>query len=414
MKKILLLCAGTLLMSSSYAQTVIDTVSLGTGYANQKWYSLQNDEQGSSAKNNWDIAFGTGGQGSTIMINSVTGTMLWGYPKADTAGWNTLDTTGLSTWPKRYNSDTSWAYGALSMPRNPGNSSDLGWGIYSTITHYVTGDSLFVIKLANNAYKKLWIKILQSGTYTFRYANLDNTSDTTVQLAKATYTGKNFGYYSLQNNAALDREPLSANWDMVFTQYTAFIPQPYTVAGVLSNGGATVAKAYPVDTGNVSWTSYTLTTPINGIGYNWKSFSGSVWTIEDSLVYFVKTKTGNIWKLIFTGFGGSSNGNYIFSKKMMSATGIDDLNGESLGTLALYPNPSSGENTTIIYSIDKTVSSAVLNIYDLSGRIVQTERLNNNPGFYQQQLSNQNLTAGMYLVSIDLDGSRIQQKLIVK
>ncbi|OFY84681.1 MAG: hypothetical protein A3F72_16060 [Bacteroidetes bacterium RIFCSPLOWO2_12_FULL_35_15] len=413
MKKILLTCAGALLMSSSYAQTVIDTVSLGTGYANQKWYSLQNDEQGSSAKNNWDIAFGTGSQGSTIMINSVTGTMLWGYPTADTSGWNTLDTTGLSTWTPRYNSDTSWAFGAFSMPRNMSNSSDLGWGNYSSITHYVTADSLFVIKLANSTYKKLWIKHLQSGTYTFRYANLNGTSDTTVSLAKATYTGKNFGYYSLQNNIALDREPLSANWDLLFTQYTAFIPQPYSVTGVLSNKGLTAAKAYPVDTANVSWTSYTFVTPINTIGYNWKSYSGT-WTIEDSLVYFAKTSTGNIWKLTFTGFGGSSNGNYIFSKKMISATGIEDVNGESLGTLALYPNPSSGENTTIVYSIDKSVSSAVLNIYDLSGRKIQSERLNNNPGFYQQQFSNQNLTAGMYLVSIDLDGNHIQQKLIIK
>lgn len=414
MKKILLICAGAFFLNNSNAQTVIDTVSLGLSYANQKWYSLQNDEQGASAKNNWDLAFGTGSQGSTIMINSITGTMLWGYPKADTSGWSTLDTSGLSTWTPRYNSDTSWAFGAFSLPRNMGNSNDLGWGMYSSVTHLVIGDSLFIIKLANNSYRKLWIQYLVGGSYSFRYAQLNGANDTIVSISKATYTGKNFGYYSLQNNVALDREPLSANWDLLFAQYTAFIPQSYTVSGVLSNKGVTIAKTYPVDTGIVSWASHTFTTPINGIGYGWKSFDGATWKIEDSLVYFAKTNSGNIWKLIFTGFGGSANGNYIFSKKLLSLTGVNDMNGKHLGSLSLYPNPSSGDNINIVYNIEKNISSATLNIYDLSGRTIFTENICKSQGLYKQQLSLQTLMAGMYIVRLELDGSYVQQKLIIK
>ncbi len=397
------------------AQVVTDTVSLGASYANQKWYSLQNDEQGTAPKSNWDIAFDCSGFGSSVYINSAIGTLLWKYPTADTSGWSTLDTTGLSTWPKLYNSDTSWTFGAFEQGINFSNPYDIGWGIYSAITHYVTGDSLFVIKLASGAYKKIWIQLLASSVYTFRYANLDGTSDTTVSLAKSGYTGKNFGYYSLQTNSALDREPLSADWDLIFTQYTAFIPTPYTVSGILHNNGVTVAHVEPIanPVAYVNWSAHTYSTAINEIGYDWKTYSG-VWTLDDSLVYFVKTNAGDVWKIIPTGFGGSSNGNYIFSKEKLSAVGIKDETGNTNAILSVYPNPSSGGSTTIIYDFENTVSSAMLNVYDLSGKNIYSEKLKNDIGLHTYNLNTSAFNNGMYFVTLEFEGKRIQQKLIVQ
>lgn len=416
MKKIILstLLAGAILAGN--AQVVIDTVAVGASYANQKWYSLQNDEQGSAPKNNWDIAFDASGFGASILINSVTGTTLWGYPGGDTSKWSTLDTTGITTWMKRWNSDTSWVDGAFNRYANASNPVDLDWGIYSTITHFVTGDSLYVIKLASGTYKKLWIQQLASGTFTFRYANLSGTSDTTVLFAKSTYTNKNFGYYSLQNNIALDREPVNTSWDLVFGQYTAFIPSPYTVTGILHNNGVRVAQ---VDTvGNATtynnWSVHTFIPAINEIGYDWKTFNGSAYVIEDSLLYFVKTKSGDIWKIIPTGFGGSSTGNHIFSKEKLSSVGIADANGNSLASLAIYPNPSNGEAVTIVYNFETNNSSVKLTVYDLSGRTVYADVLNNQIGLHQYQLSANNLNTGMYFVTIDAGESRLQQKLIIK
>ncbi len=321
MRKILLtsICAMSIIVSK--AQVTTDTVSIGAGYANQKWYSLKNDDQGSSPKNNWDIAFDCSARGTSILINSVTGTTLWKYPTADTSGWLTLDTTGITSWiTKYYNSDTSWAVGAFDKGMVTSNPSDLGWGVYSSITHIVTGDSLYVIKLSNNTYKKLWIQSLSAGVYSFKYADIAGTNLQNASLTKSTYTGKNFGYYSLQTNAALNREPLSTDWDLVFTQYTTFIPQAYTVTGVLSNTGVKVADVRTVANAATfnTWTSQTFKTPINEIGYDWKSFTGSAYVMEDSLVYFIRTKTSDIWKVIFTGFGGSATGNFIFSKEKLA------------------------------------------------------------------------------------------------
>src|SRR5262245_18365700 len=76
---------------SASAQVITDTVATGPSYAQQVWYSLQNDQQGNAPKNNWDIAFDASCFGSTIMINSITGTTLWNYPKVDTSGWGSID-----------------------------------------------------------------------------------------------------------------------------------------------------------------------------------------------------------------------------------------------------------------------------------------------------------------------------------
>ncbi len=398
------------------AQIITDTVSLGAGYANQTWYSLQNDEQGTAPKNNWDIAFDVGGFGTSIHINSVIGTMLWTYPHGDTTAWNAIDTTGINSWIPQYNSDTTWAIGAFDKGKVISNPNDVGWGIYNFITHIVTGDSLFVIKLSNGSYKKLWIKNLSGGGYNFVYADLNGSNLQTHFLAKSSYTGKNFGYFSLQTNTAIDREPVaSANWDLLFTQYTAFIPSPYTVAGVLANKGVEVAQVNNVNTNTyTNWSAHSFVTDISEIGYDWKTFSGS-WIIQDSLVYFVKSKPGDIWKLVFTGFGGSGNGNYIFSKEKLSSVGLTDIQGNQSASISLYPNPASDNGVVnLIYNFEDNYNNAQLSIYDLSGKVLSSERLNSHSGFYTHTIQTSSLRAGLYIVSLEIDGQRIQQKLIIR
>lgn len=416
MKKLLLTSACILALIASKAQVVIDTVSLGASYTNQKWYSLQNDEQGSAPKNNWDIAFDVSGFGTSIHINSIIGTMLWTYPSADTSGWATLDTAGINSWTPKYNSDTTWSIGAFDKGAVTSNPNDVGWGIYNSITHVITGDSLFVIKLSSGAYKKLWIKNVAGGGYNFQYADLNGTNLQTQFLLKSTYTGKNFSYFSLQTNTALNREPVaSANWDLLFTQYTAFIPTPYTVAGVLSNKGVKVAQADNVSNPSTynNWSAHSFITPINEIGYDWKVFAGT-WQLVQDTVYFVQSKAGDIWKLRFTGFGGSGNGNYIFSKEKLSSVGITEINGNPSASISLYPNPTNGENVTLVYNFEKTFSKAVYTLYDLSGRIIQSKNLNSNSGFYSHTINTSGLNVGLYIVSVTIDQKTIQQKLIIK
>lgn len=403
--------------AATNAQTVVnDSVTLGNGYANQVWYSLKNDEQGTQPKDNWDIAFSLKDITSPVMINSVSGVMLWGYPKATATGWaGAVDTNGLNTWTARYNSDTSWALGAMGNYADPNNGFDLDWGIYDLSTHKITADSFYIIKLGNGAYKKLMIQSLINGTFTFKYADLDGNNETTATIAKGNYAGKNFAYYSIQNGAAIDREPAAGNWDLTFTQYTGFVPIPYTVTGVLHNRGVGVAQVGNLSDKNTytNYGAHTFESPINVIGYDWKNNMGIV---KDSLVYFIETAENAIWKVIFTKFtsGMTGSGTMSFSKQELVGTGINNEVQERIATLALYPNPSNGQDITVVYSLKNNNRNVMLSLFDMTGKLVLTQGLQTTAGLYQYHIPTTGLQAGMYIVSLQTDAGAVQQRLIVK
>lgn len=396
-----------LLLSGNFsAQVIEESVSVGPGYANQLWYSLQNGDAQSQPKGNWDIAFDCTPFGTSILINSVGGTRLWNYP-GSWGDFDVLDTTGIHNWTERFNSDTSWALGAFS--RN-GSGLHLGWGAYNTITHVVSGDSLFVIQLTSGALRKVRIEQLASGTYTFREASLDNTHDATHTLAKSDYPSRNFGYFDLANQQAVDREPLREDWDLLFGQYTAFIPVPYAVAGVLHNLNTQVAQAYPVSNPSsyTQYGDYNFETAINTIGYDWKQFTG-FWNITDSLVYFVKTQHDEIWKVVFTGFGGMANGTFEFTKELLVTASVNNLE-QSFG-LQLYPNPAS---TLLNVVFDQpTGTDLQLDIVDMTGKQLISRNLQSE-GLSTETVDVSDLKTGMYLVTLRSPIHKQTSKLIIR
>lgn len=423
-KQIFFAAAITFAAFHSKAQVVIDTVNLGAGYANQIWYSLPDDEQGSQAKNNWDLAFRTSGSmGSSILVNHSNGGTLWVYPKADKSGWASADTNGLSIWAPQYNSEIEWT-GALGNYANTSDPFDLGWGVYDMGTHFVLGDSLYIIKTQSGSFKKLIIDRLASGTYTFTYANLNGTDSTTSTLSKSDYSNKNFGYFNLNTKSSVDREPATDKWDLVFGQYStgdyaSMGMAGYTVTGVLVNDTIQVAKAKVDPSVRASYNAYSahsFSQSINGIGYNWKTYDGATmsYKLNDSSIYFVRRNNGDIWKLIMTGFV-SSTGSSMFSKeKIFTATSINEQQFNTT-TVVISPNPASyGQQVNVVYYLETKASTAVLQVYDLTGRIMLTKKIEQSAGLHTEALSTEHLVSGSYLLSIQTDASRITQKFIVQ
>ncbi len=357
-------------------------------------------------KAEWDLAFDLSGIGTSILVNSSKGVNLWLYP-GDNSDYATLDTTGMSaSWKRLYNSDTSWAYGAFNRVQN---GLSIGWGTYDPLTHVITGDSIYVIQLANGDYRKLEIQDLTSGTYHFRQASLDNSFNADHTLAKSDFPGKNFAYFDLELETSLDREPYYQSWDLMFTQYTGYLPAPYTVSGVLSNYNTEVAEAYPVDAATYTdYSSHSFTKHINGIGYDWKSFDFmSGWVLEDSLVYFVKTINGSVWKLVFADFGGSADGNFIFSKEQVYVSGIADEADEMF--LNVYPNPAASQ---LNVALDLEAGHQTqLNILDLSGKEILSRSFKAN-GLQVRTLDVSGIESGVYLLAVRY-GDRVRSEKIV-
>ncbi len=413
MKQLFTILFSVGLLTSVSAQQVTDTVFLGSNIQKQDFYSLLNGSQANVDNDDWDIAFQVNSAFATcVMINPANGTELWLHP-GDTNDWATLtDTTGISNWTQRYNSDTNWTYGAFSQDQS---GFDIGWGTYNEFTHEIIGDRIFVIKLGNGVYQKVWIKHLIAGVYEFRHASLDNSMDMTHSLKKDDFSGKNFGYFSLQTHGEKDREPDTGDWDLVFGKYTAFVPSAYNVTGVLQNFNVTASKAYPVnDPDNYTdWQAHSQMTEINSVGYDWKSydFNNNIYNVADSTVYFVRNEGGDVFKMVFKlyGWDGSmfqATGEVVFTKEHVHFASVAEE--EAIEIFEIYPNPAS-DVMTIAYN---SKSEALMNVFDQTGRAVLTQQL--NPNQLTTNVDVSNLNPGLYILVLSTDGNRVSKKVIIR
>jgi hypothetical protein len=333
MKKILLCALGL----SSYAMSqTADSISLEVGYSNDSYYSFENGEVLNTAADNWDLAFELDVFGAGVRVNN-SRSSVWVYPGAIT-DWTSLDTNGMvSSWENNLNDYSTWALGALNLAADQSSSTDLGWGEYNTITHQIEGSRIFVIELNDGSFRKLFIEDLAAGAYAFKTDFIDNSNEVNTIITKANYTGKNFVYFDVLTGTVIDREPLSSSWDVLFTNYILELAPGYigSVTGALQNLNVQVSK---VENTPVATSSYgTFETEINTIGYDWKSFNMSTFSydIVNDLSYFVQLENGDVWKLVFTDFGGSSTGKIYFTKEKIESAGVPSID----VNISIYPNP---------------------------------------------------------------------------
>lgn len=162
--------------------------------------------------------------------------------------------------------------------------------------------------------KKMQIQSVNNEGYTVRMANLNNTQDTTLTIARV--QDRSFSYLKIHaDNPFPDIEPPKASWDLVFTQYTGRvlnnstgIYEEYSVNGVLINPYMVeVARDFSTPFMDIIFSdiaNYTFTTVRDVIGYDWKTFSFDTesYVVEINRVFIIKDTGGLYYKLRFIGF----------------------------------------------------------------------------------------------------------------
>jgi hypothetical protein len=422
MKKSYLLKASALSLAILFAITLpaqdrSEILEMGPGYAQDIYYSMQDGEIAQADRANWDIGFYTQAFSAGIITNGAAGmdgVALYTYPNADTNGWNIIDTAGMSTWTALYNSPDEWEEGAFS--RNALGHPDYGWGTYNMVTHDVTGDSIYLIRLADGTLKKLWIvkKNSINNTYFFRFANIDNSEEVNVELDCNPYTGKNFIYYSLSGQKVVDREPAKDSWDILFTKYMSLQASGvyYPVTGVLNNVNVAANKFTSVAPGFDDWSAMPMDTSRSPIGYDWKEFelSSFEWTVLDSVAYFVQDLKGDVYKLLFTDFEGTSTGVIGFEKALTSPLGIPDSPSQP-NTLSVYPNPA---REMLFIDLPAAEGAAGLELISITGQLVHSEHIALSGSQEVTGLNLSNIRAGMYIIRLTTDGQVWTGKVSVR
>lgn len=413
MKKGLLL-SFLALAGFSNAQLVSDSVSMGAGYANNIWYSLANDEQGTAQPaNNWDIGLATtitpsNPLAASVIFNNKVGAV-YAVPGSNGTDLATADTTGIAGWTTLYNSEITWTEGALNAASAGG--VDYGWGNYDAVNHTgIVANRVFAVKYTNGSCKLFTVSLpFSSMAYEINYSDADHSNTGTVSVPFATSASKNYIYYSFTNAAIVDREPASASWDLYFTQYCANIGAPYPynlVTGVLHNVGVEVAEVHPVNNPetDLSFETAVYSEDINTIGYDWKVYTGT-YAVEDSTVYFVKDKSGDYWRLIMTGFSGAALGKTVFKKEKVATLSVSENNELISG---IFPNPASDKVTVMVDS----KAGATIRVVNMTGAVVHESAASN--GLEAMSISTEHFTNGVYLVQVSNGTATATQRLVVQ
>ena len=409
MKKHFILFLFFLFLSKVYSQN--NNISMSAGYANQVFYSMQEGETQNINNGDWDLAFSIGNYSSSIRINDGMGVELYNYHLGDTSDWNNINQNIINMLSSPLNnSDTSWMIGGFDINSVPGGF-DFGWGVYNIVNHHVVGDSLFIIKTINGNWKKLWIQNLASGEYNFKYSNIDGSNEFVASLKKSDFQDKLFGYYSIDQNNNIDREPLSADWDITFTKYiTSVQGMPYSVTGALSNINVKVAEANNVTPATYyNFNNHVFQNEINTIGYDWKTFDMSSFSyiLNPNVCFFIKDQEENIWRLYFNSFEGSSTGNISFNTELISTASVEEE--DQNNNITIYPNPASDYINLICESNTK---DNLIYISDLNGKIVLKEKTTNS--FSAVNVNVSNFKKGVYIVSLVSGDFIKKEKLIIK
>jgi hypothetical protein len=413
---------------------VKDTVSMGAGYANMVWYNIETDVETKAPAKSWDVALSVRSFDATISVNANSG--LTYYKQVNSiANWASAkleDTAKLTEGI--YNRDTTWIIGALNTSSNDNIVFDYGWGNYNQGSKNVVSDSFYVFKTIKNEWKKVAFSLNFDSSYIIKFANLDGSNELTSEVKKKDYPKRNFVYFSISENKVLNLEPDNDKWDLLFTKYHSVTPDgtgklvPYTVTGILQNtivsssrGGAvtivgvTVAKIVRKDREKDDFDVKKLQPQANTIGVDWRvlNLDGRTFTVLDSVSYFLKNRNSKYFKINFKDFVGSTTGNFIFERKSVVVSSVKDVyNGTA--SLAIYPNPSNGDNLTLVYDLGQNAQKADFQLVSLTGQSLYNQKLQNTEGVQQVVLPQLNLASGIYFAMMNWNGKSVIQKVVIK
>jgi len=145
-----------------------------------------------------------------------------------------------------------------------------------------------------------------------------------------------------------------------------------------------------------------LTANAHSFTFTWTAPSTDVGPIT---IYYAGNAANN---------NAAKTGDYIYNaSQVVTPAGVnvqEQLN--TPFTFSFYPNPAT-ENITVNYSLEQSAKVTYI-IYDLTGKQVQSESANRFPGAQQQNVNVNNLQAGTYLLSVNVDGNVITKRFIKK
>lgn len=446
---ILLIFTITIALTTNAQSWVADSIEMGASYSHDVYYDLSTGDDYRKVADDWDIAFQMTAFRDPMFNASVRanhikrGVQVYSLHKKASTSFGTLTAadTMVTLSDQLVNQDSSWGRGAFTNNKDT-TSYDYGWGRYDPVSHFLNGDSLYLVK-ANGVFYQLWIQqYISFGApnsigYKFRVAKWDGTNDKTDSIKRvAPYTDRLFAYYDFAAGTFSDREPSRKAWDLLFRQYqkdgqkgNPDTTKLQAYSGVLVNLGVHTAKLTSIDPTTVSANNYLqylsmMDKATNAIGDDWKYLDHSTfqYVIKADTSFIIKTDSVNgkedYYHLRFTRFDGGSGGatgTVVFEKRLLATNnvGVDEVGSAKKAAYSIYPNPTSN-SINIMLDAAEAQDNTVLLLTDITGKTVLNTQLTLAKGINAYNVDMTAYPSGTYLVTVANANWKITDKVVVQ
>jgi len=397
-------------------------ISQGAGYAQEVYYQMESQQAVTIAGDAWDIAF-SGGFSAGIWLNETSdasGTTLGLYRLSSDYSYQDTLTVEMAG-ARLFNEHTGYGEGAFARVAEPSNPFDFGWGVYNPANHLVSNGPAYLLQKRDSSWIKFRIIQLASGAFSFSYADLDGGNETIDTVDTRLYADRSLIHYSLQTESVVTEIP--AEYDLVFTRYYTPLDDgqggtlDYLVTGVIQGPGIEVAEVQTLDPEQREFEAGTDTfsTALDVIGYDWKTFDLSTfsYSIADDVVYFVKDRDSQVWKVRFIDFEGSSTGVSIFSQADAGlVSSVADQQLAASVQVQTFPNPVIDQVTVQWTDEKRLLDQGSWQLRSASGEVIR-QGIIGNTSFGSMELSLGQLPAGTYYFQV-LAGKGILTKPLLK
>lgn len=272
------------------------SVDMDATYKYQVYYDLRtNTVVGRNEKTIWDIGLETTADGYHMVMNGAKAMYAMATDKTDFAAVTTADTAGFAAHSK---------WDAFN-----GNMDSTAIGDWRTNKPVYIVDRGYDGAGKHQGWAKLQMLSVTDSSYSVRFASINGADEATIIVKKD--SAYNLAFVSFSTKMQVMVEPVKYSWDIAFSQYTFVFydmdpPTPYLVTGCLLNRYNTmgymdtVAKFSDINFANVA--TDRLVDDISVIGYDWKVFNGTKYTVRPKNNYIIRDADGLLYKLHFTAF----------------------------------------------------------------------------------------------------------------
>ncbi|MCC7332476.1 MAG: HmuY family protein [Flavobacteriales bacterium] len=273
-------------------ETVV--IEIGFPYLNQVYYDCEtNNIVSKNTKYDWDLSFESSTSGYHVLLNTAVGMYAANMGSTD---FNSISSISGASW--------QW-----DNPNGDLNSTAIG--------NWIGKNEVFIIDRQYDdngnhmGYMKFQLITVTDISYTFKFANLDGTNETTYTISK-NYS-KNFVHFSFEDNGkTIELEPEKNSWDLLFTNHQHKfdnLTMPFVLTQTLTNkhNGVLVAEDNNNNFSKIKLEDtlrYSFTNNWDEIGHDWKirNNTNNSFTIDGNKSYIVKTTKGYFYKMRFIDF----------------------------------------------------------------------------------------------------------------